>query len=191
MDYQKEHNGWLTFIEHWGRFLILLIIVVLAALLLPIISHSHKITKIIQSDDSSGVLSSDAGSVYWNVLSEPATNQTEFVLLLPSTTTSESGSKNYTSYAYDFCNLQIKSNQHQWKIEGILDWQTGMQTVQIHDLTANSTTSLALTNGRYWQLDDEGHAAQVENIDPAIMAKIFDQVKAYQTNSAGTEANAD
>jgi hypothetical protein len=184
MDYQKEHNGRQTFHEHWAIPLMMLAIVLLALFLLPIISHRDRTAKIIESDDASGVMSSDSGSVYWNVLSEPTTNRIQFVLLLPVTTTIGSGSTNQPSEAHDFCNLQIKSNGHQWKIENVLDWKTGVQTVQLRDQMANTTSTLNLNDGRFWQLDEEGHATTIEKIDSAIIAKIFSQVRADGTNLA-------
>jgi hypothetical protein len=184
MDYQKEHNGWQTFHEHRGIPLMMLAIVLLALFLLPIISHHQRKAKIIESDDASGVLSSDDRSVYWNVLSEPTTNQIQFVLLLPVTTTIGSGSTNQPPNAYDFCNLQVKSNGHQWKIENVLDWKIGVKTVQLRDLATGTTSSLNLDDGRFWQLDEEGHATPIEKVDSAIIAKIFSQVKADGTNLA-------
>jgi hypothetical protein len=184
MDYRKEHNSWLTFYEHWHFLGMVLVMAVLLAILLPMVSCSYKTVKSVESDDFYGDLSTDTGSVYWNVLSEPGTNRVQFVLLLPVTTTIGSGSTNHPSYADDFCDLQVKSNGHQWKIANALDWKTGIQTVQLQDLTANTTSTLDLNNGRFWQLDDAGHATPLEKIDAATMDKILSQVKADQTNSA-------
>ena len=137
----------------------------------------HKTVKTIESDDFYGDLSSNTNSVYWNVLSEPGTNRIQFVLMLPVTTAIGSGSKNLPSYDHDYCDLQIESNHHQWKIEDDLNWTNGVKTVQLRDLTANTASSLDLNSGRFWQLDDEGHPTPIENIDSNVMAKIFSQLK--------------
>lgn len=102
-----------------------------------------------------------------------------------------SGSTNYTAYDYDYCDLQIRSNHHHWRIESDVDWKLGAQTLQLQDMTANTTETLPLGNARFWQLDGEGQAKQVETIDSNTMANIFGHVKAYQTNLAGAQANAD
>jgi hypothetical protein len=111
-------------------------------------------------------------------------------LLLPVTTTIGAGGEYHSDYAYDYCNLQIKSNHHQWRIGHTLDWKAGVQTVQLRDLTANTTGTLMLDNGRFWQLDEDGRARRLDTIDPATLAQIFVQVKTNETITASAQANA-
>lgn len=188
MDHSKEHNGQMTFYEHWW-FLALPMIGILAAIALPVFSELHR-SQISKESNMSGFFSRDSGSVYWCVLSKPKTNQIQFVLLLPVTTTIESGGNSWTGHSDDYCNLQVKSTTHQWRIVNDLDWKAGVHTVQLQDLTANTTGTLTVDNGRFWQLDDTGGAKRLEAIDPGTMAQIFGQVKTNEAKMAMTRANA-
>lgn len=182
MDYRKKHNGWLTFHENW-RFLVMAMVVVVSALLpLPVFSHL-RILVTLKGMNMAGTFSRDSGSVYWCVLSRPETNQIQFVLLLPVTTTMDlENDANWPVEGNDYCNLQVKSNRHQWKIENIIDGKTGIQTVQLRDETAKTNSVLNLDKGRFWQLDDATHATRLETIDAATMARILSEIKTNETN---------
>lgn len=190
MDYRKEHNGWLTFHEHWG-ILVMVLLLPIVMILFSFLEflHSHKYSMAVKSRNCNGCISSDAGSIYWCVLSKPETNQIQFVIMLPATTTTgPAGGDAWPSRGDDYCYLQVKGNGHQWKIENIMDWKSGVQTVRLRDLTANTISSLGLNEGRFWKLDGEGHATPLETIDAATMTKIFSQVKAGETNLAVGQA---
>ena len=192
MDYRKKHNGWLTFHENW-RFLVMAMVVVVSALLpLPVFSHL-RILVTLKGMNMAGTFSRDSGSVYWCVLSRPETNQIQFVLLLPVTTTIDLGNDAaWPDDGNDYCILQVKSNRHQWKIEDIVDGKpvdgktvdgkTGVQTVQLRDLTTNTNSVLSLDKGRFWQLDDAGRATRLETIDAATLARIMSEIKTNESN---------
>ena len=194
MDYRKEHNGWMTFYEHWWFLGLVLLMFVTTPIFLMLFNlaglHTHRHVPLGPEDCSGDMEQSDKGSVYWCVLAKPETNQIQFVLLLPVTATVGSGNHCWPDHAYNYCDLQIKSTSHQWKIENLLDWKTGVHTVQLRDVTANTTGTLTLDKGRFWQLDDTGNAKRLETIDPAIQAQIFGQVKTNLTNLAMARAKA-
>jgi hypothetical protein len=182
MDNRKEHNRWLTFYKHW-RFLVMAMVVVFSALLpLPVFSHL-RILVTLKGMNLAGTFSRDTGSVYWCVLSRPETNEIQFVLLLPVTTTMELGNDAaWPDDGNDYCILQVKSNRHQWKIENVVDRKTGVQTVQLRDMTANTNSVLSLDKGRFWQLDDAAHTTRLETIDAATLARIMSEIKTNETN---------
>lgn len=192
MDYRKEHNGWVTFFEHWSFLLIILLLIALTPLFFFLFRNfgSPKRAVISESDDISGDMSTDTNSVFWCVLSRPGTNQLEFVFLLPVTTTIGSGGESHPTYSHDYCNLQVKSSGHQWKIDDDLDWKSGIHTVQFQDLTANTTEELKLDNGPFWQLDEQGHATRLDTVDSNTLAQIFAQVKTNETKIATGQAEA-
>ncbi|HUA65897.1 MAG TPA: hypothetical protein VME24_08625 [Alphaproteobacteria bacterium] len=131
----------------------------------------------------SGNFPRENGSVYWSVLSKPETNQLQFVLLLPVTTTFDwSDSANWPVDGNDYCLVQVKSNRHQWKLENFVDPKTGVQIVQLRDVTANTTNVLSLDKGRFWQLDDAGRATRLETADAATLARIMREVETNQAN---------
>lgn len=182
MVYRKEHNGWLTFHENW-RFLVMVIVLVISALLpLPVFSHLRLLVT-LKGVNMAGTFSRDAGSVYWCVLSRSQTNEIQFILLLPVTTTIDLGSDaTWPADGNDYCILQVKSNRHQWKIENIVDGKTAVQTVHLRDMTANTNSVLNLEKGRFWQLDDAAHATRLETIDAATLARIMSEIKTNETN---------
>ncbi len=182
MDYRKKRNGFAMFSEHW-RFLVMTLIVSVSALLpLPVFSHLRLLVT-LRGVNISGTFSRDTNSVYWCVLTKPETNQIQFVLFLPVMTNFDwSDSTTWPADGNDYCLLQVKSNRHQWKLENVVDLKTGGQTVKFLDVTANTTSDLNLTNGRFWQLNDAGRATRLEAIDAATLARILSEVKANQSN---------
>jgi hypothetical protein len=183
MDYGKERNGRLTFNEHWGILVIVLVLFALAQIFFVLFNFIHKLSKKPEPKDISGSVSSDTGSVCWDVLSERATNRIQFVLLLPGTTAIEPDYEFRRAHS-NVWNLWIKSNHHRWKIVSDGNGKTDVKTLQVRDLRANSVINLRLDAGRFWQVNDEGHATPLKNIDSSTMNMILRTVRHSQTNSA-------
>lgn len=180
MDYRKEHNGWATFYEHWWFLGLVLLMCAFAAFGLPVLSHLRHLLKPIRvnSYNTYGNITWDTGGVYWGAFEEPGTNRIRFVLLLPAITTIATRGDDDPPYSCEFCDFQIKGSRHKWKTEDDCFWKTGAETLRLRDLTARTALDLNINSGRFWRLDEQGHATPITKLDPAILNKIYAEISA-------------
>lgn len=121
------------------------------------------------------------GTVCWNSLQDAATNNIQFILLLPETTGIGSGGQTRGNANYDYWNLTLKTNGHQWKIEAHGDMDAGIGSLEILDATAGSEWSVDLRRGRFWQVSEAGVLTPLSNVDGVVAGRIAQQAEeSYQ-----------
>ncbi len=130
--------------------------------------------------DGSGcfMLTNTPGTVFWGHIQDAATNDIQFVLLLPENDQFGNGTQSHGDTTYDYCDLKSKPDGHEWKIEAQGNLEAGTAVLRFSDLTAGTVTNIDLSRSRFWQISADRVLIPLDKIDPAIMKTVLHESEA-------------
>lgn len=118
------------------------------------------------------------GTVFWGNLQDSATNDIQYVLVLPEADHAGCGSQTRGDITCNYCDLQTKRDGHQWKIVANGSLKTGTESLWFSDLTANTVTNIDLNRSRIWRISDDGISVPLDKTDSAIMERVLHESEA-------------
>lgn len=123
-------------------------------------------------------LTNSPGTVFWANLEDSATNDIQFVLLLPEADEigcAGGGGPEGGDTTYDYWSLKTRRDGHQWEIEASGTMKTGTESLRLSDLTANTVTNINLSRSRTWRISDDWTLTPLDKIDPTITERVLHQ----------------
>jgi hypothetical protein len=115
----------------------------------------------------------------WCTLASGSQTDIQYVLWLTATNGLNGCLESFADPRHRGQHVNITRDGHQWLIEASGKLSSGIESLRLSDVTAQSAVNADLQRSRFWQLSEEGTLIQVDAVDPAVTNKVVQESKDF------------